>query len=149
MVRRIFEIILVLICLLFMVSCSYRIQRISTEKYKKKPKGTEIALYEGELLEPHTSIAVISSKGFPKSEAEAKKEQLLQLRKIACRLGADAVENITVKKMEKRGMVKNPRTPFPSIMQGITYYEYLEGTAIKYTEKMGVHSKDEIPRFVR
>jgi len=147
MVKRIFKTILVLFCLMFIISCAYRVQRISTEKYKKKPKGTEIALYEGELLEPHTSIAVISSKGFTKSEGEAKKQQLLQLRKIACRLGADAVENITVKQMEKKGMVRNPRTPFPSIMQGITYYEYLEGTAIKYTEKMGVHSKDEVPRF--
>lgn len=68
----------------------------------------------------------------PGDDPAAKREQFADLQAKARAAGADAVVRVRKLHTRQEGFINNPRTPFPSVMQGETKREFYRGVAIKY-----------------
>jgi len=82
--------------------------------------------------QPYREIAVVDSFRAKKLDADTTARMMEDLRKKAAALGADAV--VEVRRLEDRheGFMNNPRTPFPSVMQGEWKTYFFRGTAVRY-----------------
>jgi len=78
-------------------------------------------------------VAVINSRRSTTFEQEDIAQMLFDLRSEGARAGVDAVANIRILHDWRRGFINNPRTPFPSKMQGQQNLYYLRGDGIRCT----------------
>ncbi len=77
-------------------------------------------------------VAVFDSRRSEKFTADDVAGMLNDLRSEAARAGVDAVTNIRILHDWRRGFIRNPRTPFPSVMQGSQNLYFLRGDGIRY-----------------
>jgi len=68
----------------------------------------------------------------PPADTASKDAQFADLQAKARAAGADAVINTRKLSARREGFINNPRTPFPSVMQGETKLQFYRGVAIKY-----------------
>lgn len=119
--------------LVLLVGCSAsQIHPLTDKKFPAKPATEEIDLYMGKVERPHFEIAIIDSRSLPGREDKDKQLQLNDLKRMARKLGADAVHDIRLLHKKARGMVIDERVPFPAWKQGEYKLYFLRGTAIKF-----------------
>jgi hypothetical protein len=112
-----------------------RVNRLTDERFPAVPADQEVKLYVNEVQRPHVKIAQVQSFADPNQDADTKRRQLQELRDTARDLGADAVMSVTQLNQQVRGMVRDERTPFPSLRQGTLDRYFLRGVAIRYVEE--------------
>jgi len=95
--------------------------------------ATEIALFEGDCVRPVKELAVIDSFRAKKLDEKTVERMMRDLQAKAQAVGADAVIQVRRLRTNHEGFVSNPRTPFPSVMQGKWNEYFFRGTAVKYT----------------
>jgi len=122
-----------------------RVHRLTDYKYPPRDKDAEIEAFYGEVSEPHEKIAIIQSSPKNSRDNETKAKQLDELRKIARKLGADAIQDVRLLSTSGNGLVSDPATPFPSVKQGRYEMFFLRGEAIKYVNS-GIDSGDSTQR---
>ena len=81
----------------------------------------------------YVEIARIDSYSIPaKPTPEQTEAQKADIASKARAAGADAVIEVQRLNSTRNGWINNPRTPFPSVMQGETKLYFHRGVAIKY-----------------
>lgn len=93
----------------------------------------EVALFEGERDRPVKELAVVDSFRAKKLDEKTVEHMMRDLQAKAQAVGADAVIQVRRLRTNHEGFVSNPRTPFPSVMQGKWNEYFFRGTAVKYT----------------
>ena len=95
-------------------------------------RAESVELLTRKPARPYREIAVVDSFRAKKLDADTTARMMEDLRKKAAALGADAV--VEVRRLEDRheGFTNNPRTPFPSVMQGEWKTYFFRGTAVRY-----------------
>ncbi len=95
----------------------------------------KVELLSGKPEKSYREIAVVESFRSKRLDAEITRRMMEDLQAKGAAVGADAV--IGVKRLADRheGFVSNPRTPFPSVMQGEWKTYFFRGTAIRYTNR--------------
>lgn len=119
-----------------MVGCSNtRYEMITSERFPPKADPTEVRLYVNQVRRPHIKVAYVQSfSDLSRTDEEVRREQLLELRNNAARVGADAVMDIRQMKNQVRGFVQDERTPFRSYTQDRYETYFLRGVAIRFVE---------------
>lgn len=108
--------------------------RLTDFKYPPKPKKAEMEAFFGEVSRPYEKVAIIQSSPSDKRDSQTKAKQLDELRHIARRLGADAIQQVRLLSSSGNGLVSDPAPPFPSIKQGRYEAFFLRGEAIKFVD---------------
>jgi hypothetical protein len=130
------------IALLGSVAChTSSIKRLTTTHFPPKSNSAPIELYVGTVSRPHTALAIIQSKSDAKKDEKTKAGQLEELKRLARKLGADAVQEIRLLTKKAQGYVVDERVPFAAWKQGKYNLYFLRGTAIRYTEDSPVASE--------
>jgi len=126
---------ILLAMLLTLAGCSAtQIHRLTDEKFTPKPPGTEIDIYIGELKRPYREIAVLDSRCSGTKDSEIKEQQLEDIKRLARKVGADAVHNVRLLTKNARGMVPDQRVPFPAFKQGRYKLYFIRGDAITFVD---------------
>jgi hypothetical protein len=91
-----------------------------------------VELLKGKPNRKYTELGVVDSFRAKQLTPEETSQMMTDLQHKAASLGADAV--IDVRRLADRheGFVNNPRTPFPSVMQGEWKEYFFRGTAVRY-----------------
>ena len=99
----------------------------------KHPK--QIELMTGRPSGNFRELGIVESSRAKKLTPEVTSQMMSELQQQASMLRADAV--IEVRRLADRheGFVNNPRTPFPSVMQGEWKTYFFRGTAVKYLNR--------------
>lgn len=119
-----------------LVGCSStNVTMLSKTRFPPKPSDAEIELFSGKITGPYVAIAIIDSRSHSERTKENKIKQLEDLRRLARKLGADAVHNIRLLKKKGRGYIPDERVPIPAWKQGSFNLYFLRGEAIKYKEE--------------
>lgn len=110
------------------------LKRLTTTHFPPKPKSAPIDLYVGTVSRHHIEVAIIQSRSYSSKDEKTKAGQLEELKRLARKLGADAVQEIRLLTKRAQGYVIDDRVPFPAWKQGKYNLYFLRGTAIRYTE---------------
>lgn len=99
----------------------------------KAPSSVE--LLSGKPSCDYQEIGVVESSRAKKLTPDLTARMMKELQTQAAALGADAV--IDVRKLADRheGFNNNPRTPFPSVMQGEWKTYFFRGTAVRLVKR--------------
>ncbi len=108
------------------------IRRLAWEDYAPKPTSDTIELYVGKVSRPYKPIAILQSKSFGDQTVQSKTRMMKDLRRLARKIGADAVIDIHMLPRRFEGMVMDERVPFPAWRPGEYRAYFLRGTAIVY-----------------
>jgi hypothetical protein len=125
-------ILLILTALVFTGCTTGQIRFTTEERFDPVPEGDDMALFLGEIQRPHRVFAKIDSRVSDKNDEANKKVQIEDIKRLARKIGADAVQNVRLLNKEARGMVPDRRVPFPAWKQGRYELYFLRGDAIKY-----------------
>jgi uncharacterized protein YbjQ (UPF0145 family) len=79
-------------------------------------------------------VAIIQSTSYANKDEKTKARQLEEMKRIARKLGADAVQEIHLLTKKAQGYVMDGRPPLPAWKQGKYNLYFLRGTAIRYTD---------------
>ncbi len=110
------------------------LKRLTTTHFPPKPNSAPIDLYVGTVSQHHIEVAIIQSRSYASKDENTKARQLEELKRLARKLGADAVQEIRLLTKRAQGYVIDDRVPFPAWKQGKYNLYFLRGTAIRYTE---------------
>ena len=110
------------------------LKRLTTIHFPPKPKSAPIDLYVGTVSQHHIEVAIIQSRSYASKDENTKARQLEELKRLARKLGADAVQEIRLLTKRAQGYAIDDRVPFPAWKQGKYNLYFLRGTAIRYTE---------------
>ncbi len=111
------------------------IQRVDPREIRPARSPRNVELLSKSPDQPYHEIAVVDSFRAKKLDAEVTSRMMEDLQKKAAALGADAVINVRRLADRHEGFVSNPRTPFPSVMQGEWKTYFFRGTAVRYTKR--------------
>ena len=111
------------------------VRRLVWEEYPEKPTFAMVELYVGKIERASKPIAIMNSKFYTDQTRESKAEMLAELRRMAGRMGADAVVNIRLLPKKFEGMVMDDKVPFPAWKPGDYSAYFMRGTAIVFEEK--------------
>lgn len=93
---------------------------------------SKVELIQGRPTRPFREIAVVESSRAKKLDPDITSRMLQEIRERAAALGADAVVDVRRLADRHEGFVDNPRTPFPSVMQGQWKTYFFRGIAVRY-----------------
>ncbi|MCX7011180.1 MAG: hypothetical protein NTW86_01200 [Candidatus Sumerlaeota bacterium] len=137
--RRLTQIAAILAVLSSAAACSSsHIHQLTDYRYPPKPEDVRVEAFIGDVARPYEKIAIIQSTTASSKDDETKARQLEELKGIARRLGADAVQWVRVLSTSGSGMISDPATPFPAVKQGEFTKFFLRGEAIKYIEPVSI-----------
>ena len=108
------------------------IHKLTWRNYPPKSSGASIELYVGKVSRPYKAVAILQSKVFGDQTKKSIALMLKDLRRLARKVGADAVIDIHMLPMRYEGMVIDERIPFPAWRPGNYHAYFLRGTAIVY-----------------
>ncbi len=115
---------------------SHNVRRLTDFRYAPLPKDAPIEAFFDKAPRPCEPIAIIQTDPRAgRAESQGVKRQMLdELKQIARKLGADAIQDVRMLTSEGDGWVKDPATPFPSLKQGPYEISFLRGVAVKYID---------------
>jgi hypothetical protein len=127
------------------VGCAMpRVYRLTDQKRASLPAGASVDLYIGKLKAPNERIAIVDSERYATKDDAAKERMLEELKRRARKVGAEAVQDIRLLAVRKRGMIADDRAPIAGPMrQGYYHLYFLRGQAIHYLEP--VPGEEAIP----
>lgn len=130
---KIYIFLMALIALVYCFGCaSGNYKKLTDEKYKVKPKGYDLEVFVNKVESPHKVIAVVQSKSYDNKYELTKTKQVEQIKKVAKKIGADAVQNIHLLENKAHGYVIDYHVPFLSFKQDKYKLYFLRGEAIIY-----------------
>jgi len=141
MVQKFSSFLLILLLLFLLAGCNTgSIHKLTWETFPKKHKKALVEMYVGEISQPHREIAIINSPFYPDQTDQTKVEMLEDLRRLARRVGADAVMDIHMLPKRFEGMVMDDRVPFPAWKQGEYDAFFLRGKAVVFEQESSVQN---------
>ncbi|MGC8741087.1 MAG: hypothetical protein ACP5QZ_02530 [Candidatus Sumerlaeaceae bacterium] len=111
------------------------IQRLDPGEVRPARPPRSVELLTKAPDRPYREIAVVDSFRAKKLDPEVTARMMEDLQKKAARFGADAVVDVRRLADRHEGFVNNPRTPFPSLMQGQWKTYFFRGRAIRYINR--------------
>lgn len=113
-----------------------------------RPASAEVEVFVGLLDRPHRTVAVVESGRYDTRDDATKERMIEDLKAMARRAGADAVDGVQLLAVRKRGMVRDERVPLPGAVHQAEYEKYfLRGEAVVYEDDAASgEMKDTNPR---
>lgn len=117
------------------VSAGARRNLSQTRLPRPDKAASSVELLTGKPSCDYREIGVVESSRAKKLTPDLTAQMMKELQTQAAALGADAV--IDVRRLADRheGFVNNPRTPFPSVMQGEWKTFFFRGTAVQFVKR--------------
>jgi len=121
------------------------VHRVVWDKYPPRDKNAPVEMFVGRVARPHTIIAVLQSHYSSDQTDESKAQMLAQIKKLALRVGADAVMDVRMVPKRFEGMIMDDKVPFPAWKPGDYQAFAMRGTAIIYDDIPSSPSPESIP----
>ncbi|MCX7625186.1 MAG: hypothetical protein N2Z21_03120 [Candidatus Sumerlaeaceae bacterium] len=97
--------------------------------------ASSVELLSGKPSRDYREVGVVESSRAKKLTPDVTAQMMKDLQNKAALLGADAVIDVHRLADRHEGFVNNPRTPFPSVMQGEWKTYFFRGTAVRFVKQ--------------
>lgn len=130
---------LVTLCsVIFLTACVSMAQPSSKANVRRigpAKASRDVALYTGKPSQTVRELGIVESSRAKNLTPDVTAKMMKELQEQAAALGADAVVDVRRLADRHEGFVNNPRTPFPSVMQGEWKTYFFRGTAVRFVDR--------------